>query len=38
VVEADGDHHVPLASKDKVAEAILDRVEAIRAARGARRE
>jgi phosphopantothenoylcysteine decarboxylase/phosphopantothenate--cysteine ligase len=38
VVQADGEHHVPLASKDKVAEAILDRVEAIRAASGARRE
>ena len=32
IVERDGEHHVPLASKDEVAEAILDRVEAIRAA------
>lgn len=31
VVEASGEHHVPLASKGKVADAILDRVEAIRA-------
>ena len=35
IVEPDAEHHVPLASKDEVAEAILDRVEAIRAARGA---
>ena len=35
IVEASGEHHVPLASKDKVADAILDRVEAIRAASGA---
>ena len=31
IVERDGEHHVPLASKDEVAEAILDRVEALRA-------
>ena len=30
IVERAGEHHVPLASKDEVAEAILDRVEAIR--------
>ena len=30
IVEPSGDHHVPLASKEEVAEAILDRVEAIR--------
>ena len=38
MVEASGEHHVPLTSKDKVADAILDRVEAIRAASGARRD
>ncbi len=32
VVERDGEHQIPLASKDEVAEAILDRVEALRAA------
>ena len=31
IVEADGDRPVPLASKESVADAILDRVEAIRA-------
>jgi len=31
IVEAAGDHHIPLASKEKVADAILDRVGAIRA-------
>ena len=31
IVERSGEHHVPLASKDAVAEAILDRVEALRA-------
>jgi phosphopantothenoylcysteine decarboxylase/phosphopantothenate--cysteine ligase len=30
IVERGGEHHVPLASKERVAEAILDRVEAIR--------
>ena len=29
IVERDGEHHVPLASKDEIADAILDRVEAI---------
>ena len=33
IVEADGEHAVPLASKHEVADAILDRVEAL--ARGA---
>lgn len=32
IVERDAEHHVPLASKDEVADAILDRVEALRAA------
>jgi phosphopantothenoylcysteine decarboxylase/phosphopantothenate--cysteine ligase len=36
IVERDSEHHVPLASKDDVAEAILDRVEAIRAEAGGR--
>ena len=30
IVERAGEYHVPLATKDEVAEAILDRVEAIR--------
>jgi phosphopantothenoylcysteine decarboxylase/phosphopantothenate--cysteine ligase len=30
IVERGGEHHVPLASKDAVADAILDRVEALR--------
>jgi len=30
IVERDGEHPIPLASKDEVAEAILDRVETIR--------
>jgi phosphopantothenoylcysteine decarboxylase/phosphopantothenate--cysteine ligase len=30
IVERAGDHHVPLASKEEVADAILDRIEAIR--------
>jgi len=34
IVEASGERHVPLASKDEVAEAILDRVQAIREALG----
>ena len=32
IVEREGEHHVPLTSKDDVADAILDRVEALRAA------
>jgi phosphopantothenoylcysteine decarboxylase/phosphopantothenate--cysteine ligase len=32
IVEAGGEHPVPLASKDQIAEAILERVDAIRAA------
>jgi phosphopantothenoylcysteine decarboxylase/phosphopantothenate--cysteine ligase len=31
IVERDGEHRVPLASKEEVADAILDRVEALRA-------
>jgi phosphopantothenoylcysteine decarboxylase/phosphopantothenate--cysteine ligase len=30
IVERDGEHHVPISSKDEVAEAILDRVESLR--------
>ena len=30
IVERDGEHHVPIASKDDVADAVLDRVEALR--------
>ena len=30
IVERSGEHQVPLASKEQVADAILDRVEAIR--------
>ena len=30
IVESAGEHHVPLASKEEVADAILDRVEALR--------
>lgn len=30
IVERSGEHHVPIASKEQVAEAILDRVEALR--------
>jgi phosphopantothenoylcysteine decarboxylase/phosphopantothenate--cysteine ligase len=33
IVEAEGEHHVPLSSKEQVADAILDRVEALRAGR-----
>jgi phosphopantothenoylcysteine decarboxylase / phosphopantothenate---cysteine ligase len=36
IVERDSEHHVPLASKDDVADAILDRVEALRAEAGGR--
>jgi phosphopantothenoylcysteine decarboxylase / phosphopantothenate---cysteine ligase len=35
IVEPAGDHHVPLASKEQVADAILDRVEGMRSASGA---
>jgi phosphopantothenoylcysteine decarboxylase/phosphopantothenate--cysteine ligase len=37
IVERDGEYQVPLASKEQVADAILDRVEAIRSASGAPR-
>ncbi len=37
IVESAGDHHVPLASKEQVADAILDRVEALRSGVGSRR-
>ncbi len=37
IVERDGEHHVALASKDAVADAILDRVESLRSERGIRR-
>jgi phosphopantothenoylcysteine decarboxylase/phosphopantothenate--cysteine ligase len=37
IVERDGEHPIPLASKDAVAEAILDRVEAIRGGVGSTR-
>ena len=37
IVERAGEHHVPLASKENVADAILDRVEALRAQSGAPR-
>ena len=36
IVERGGEHQVPLASKEKIADAILDRVEAIRSSAGAR--
>jgi phosphopantothenoylcysteine decarboxylase / phosphopantothenate---cysteine ligase len=35
IVERAGEHHIPLASKEEVADAILDRVEAIRSRAGA---
>jgi phosphopantothenoylcysteine decarboxylase/phosphopantothenate--cysteine ligase len=35
IVEADGEHHVPLASKVSVADAILDRVATLRSQSGA---
>jgi phosphopantothenoylcysteine decarboxylase/phosphopantothenate--cysteine ligase len=38
IVEAAGEQHVPLASKETVADAILDRIEALRAKSGARAE
>jgi phosphopantothenoylcysteine decarboxylase/phosphopantothenate--cysteine ligase len=34
IVERGAEHHVPLASKEQVADAILDRVEALRSAPG----
>ena len=34
IVEHGGEHPVPLASKEQVADAILDRVEALREPRG----
>jgi phosphopantothenoylcysteine decarboxylase/phosphopantothenate--cysteine ligase len=37
IVERNGEHHVPLASKEEVADAILDRVEALRSDSRARR-
>ncbi|MFL5907664.1 MAG: phosphopantothenoylcysteine decarboxylase, partial [Solirubrobacterales bacterium] len=37
IVERGGERHIPLASKEQVADAILDRVEAIRSASGAPR-
>jgi phosphopantothenoylcysteine decarboxylase/phosphopantothenate--cysteine ligase len=36
IVERSGEHPVPLSSKEQVADAILDRVEALRADRGDR--
>ena len=38
IVEAGCEHPVPLSSKGQVADAILDRVEAIRAAAGSQHE
>ena len=38
IVERGGEHHVPLASKERVADAILDRVEALRKTSSARTE
>jgi phosphopantothenoylcysteine decarboxylase/phosphopantothenate--cysteine ligase len=38
IVEAAGEHHVPRASKEQVADAILDRVEALRSGSGAHTE
>jgi phosphopantothenoylcysteine decarboxylase/phosphopantothenate--cysteine ligase len=37
IVESSDEHHVPLASKEQVADAILDRVEALRSGAGSRR-
>ena len=37
IVERSGEHQVPLASKEDVADAILDRVEVLRSSPGARR-
>ena len=36
IVERDGEHHVPLATKQEIADAILDRVESLRSQRGIR--
>ena len=38
IVEASGEHHIPRASKEEIANAILDRIEALRAASSARAE
>jgi phosphopantothenoylcysteine decarboxylase / phosphopantothenate---cysteine ligase len=38
IVEASGEHHIPLASKEEVADAILDRIEALQSESGARAE
>ena len=38
IVERAGEHHVPLASKEAVADAILDRVEALRSGSVSRAE
>ena len=37
IVENDGERHVPLGSKEAVADAILDRVEALRSQAGVKR-
>jgi phosphopantothenoylcysteine decarboxylase/phosphopantothenate--cysteine ligase len=37
IVEREGEHHVPLASKEQVADAILDRIDALRTGSGLRR-
>jgi phosphopantothenoylcysteine decarboxylase / phosphopantothenate---cysteine ligase len=37
IVERAGEHHVPLAAKEQVADAILDRIEALRTGSGLRR-
>ena len=37
-VEASGEHHIPLASKEQIADAILDRIEALRSGPPARTE
>jgi phosphopantothenoylcysteine decarboxylase/phosphopantothenate--cysteine ligase len=37
IVEPSGEHHVPLASKEQVADAILDRIETIRSGSATRR-
>jgi phosphopantothenoylcysteine decarboxylase / phosphopantothenate---cysteine ligase len=38
IVEASGENHIPLASKEEIADAILDRIEALRAGSSARAE
>src|SRR5215216_1158680 len=38
IVEASGEHHIPLASKEEIADAILDRIAALRAGASARAE